>query len=77
MGTSAAVRILCDRVHSPSPSQHVVTPARGPQGTARRHANRIRGRAASREPDPGQLRYVSDLQFVDEPAPAEPVWTAH
>ncbi len=37
----------------------------------------LEDRAAPREPDPGQLRYVSDLQFVDEPAPAEPVWTAH
>jgi hypothetical protein len=27
--------------------------------------------------DPGGLRYVSDLEFVDAPAPAEPVWTAH
>ncbi len=34
-------------------------------------------RAAPREPDPGQLRYVSDLEFVDEPATPEPAWTAH
>ena len=27
--------------------------------------------------NPGELRYVSDLEFVDAPAPAEPVWTAH
>jgi hypothetical protein len=33
-------------------------------------------RAAPREPDPGQLRYVRDLEFVDEPAPAEGAWTA-
>ena len=32
--------------------------------------------AASRRPDPGELRYVNDLEFVDEPGPAEPVWTA-
>ncbi len=24
-----------------------------------------------------ELRYVSDLQFVDEPAPGEPIWTPH
>ena len=23
-----------------------------------------------------ELRYESDLEFVDEPAPAEPLWTA-
>jgi hypothetical protein len=33
-------------------------------------------RAPPPEPDPAPLRYVSDLEFVDEPAPAEPVWTA-
>jgi hypothetical protein len=49
--------------------------------------------AAPRAPDPGELgstelaprlsspksevRYVSDLEDVDEPAPAEPVWTGH
>ncbi len=32
--------------------------------------------AAPRRPDPGELRYVSDPEFVDEPGPAEPVWTA-
>ena len=32
--------------------------------------------AAPRGPDPGELRYVNDLEFVDEPGPAEPVWTA-
>ncbi len=26
--------------------------------------------------DLGQLRYVSDLEFVDEPAPNEPAWIA-
>ena len=30
--------------------------------------------AAPREPDPSELRYVSDLEFVDA-APPEPVWT--
>ena len=30
--------------------------------------------AAPRQPDPGELRYVSDLEFVDA-APPEPVWT--
>jgi len=24
----------------------------------------------------GEFRYVSDLQFVDEPAPSEPAWIA-
>ena len=33
-------------------------------------------RAPPPEPDPARLRYVSDLESVDEPAPAEPVWTA-
>jgi hypothetical protein len=33
-------------------------------------------RAPPPEPDPDRLRHVSDLQSVDEPAPAEPVWTA-
>ena len=27
-----------------------------------------------RPPDPGELRYVSDLEYVDQPAPPEPVW---
>jgi hypothetical protein len=33
-------------------------------------------RAPPPEPDPAPLRYVSDLEFVDQPAPAEPLWTA-
>ena len=33
-------------------------------------------KAAPLRSDPGELRYVSDLEFVDEPGPAEPVWTA-
>ena len=33
-------------------------------------------RAAPPTPDPGELRYVSDLQSVDEPAPSEPLWIA-
>ena len=32
--------------------------------------------AAARRSDPGELRYVSDPEFIDEPAPAEPLWTA-
>jgi hypothetical protein len=32
-------------------------------------------RAPPCKPDPARLRYVSDLESVDEPAPAEPVWT--
>ncbi len=38
------------------------------------------GRAAPlepREPDAGETRYVNDLEYADEPAPAEPVWTGH
>ena len=31
-------------------------------------------RAAPRPPDPGELSYVSDLEYVDQPAPPEPVW---
>jgi hypothetical protein len=27
-------------------------------------------------PARGELRYVSDLEYVDQPAPPEPVWTA-
>ena len=34
-------------------------------------------RAAPPKPGPGELRYLTDLEFVSEPAPAEPVWTAH
>ena len=33
-------------------------------------------RAPPAEPDPARLRYVSEPPFVDEPAPAELVWTA-
>ena len=33
-------------------------------------------RAPPPEPDPARLRYVSDVESVDQPAPAEPVWTA-
>ena len=29
-----------------------------------------------REQSLGEIRYVSDLEFVDEPAPSEPVWIA-
>ena len=34
------------------------------------------GRGPAPQPDLGQLRYESDLQFVDEPAPNEPAWIA-
>ncbi len=34
------------------------------------------GRAAPHEPDVGEIRYVNDLEYVDEAAPAEPIWTA-
>jgi len=37
----------------------------------------LHDQAAPRAPDPGELRYVNDLEYVDEPAPAEPVWTGH
>ena len=43
----------------------------------RSRAPPLHDQAASRAPDPGELRYVSDLEYVDEPAPAEPLWTAH
>ncbi len=33
-------------------------------------------RGPGREQGLGEIRYVSDLQFVDEPAPSEPVWIA-
>jgi hypothetical protein len=33
-------------------------------------------RAPPPEPDPARLRYVSNPEFADQPAPAEPVWTA-
>ena len=32
--------------------------------------------AAPRDPDAGELRYVNDLEYVDQPAPAEPIWEA-
>jgi hypothetical protein len=31
---------------------------------------------APRAPDAGELRYVIDLEYADQPAPAEPIWTA-
>ena len=37
----------------------------------------LEDRGPARPQGLGQLRYVSDLQFVDEPAPAEPIWTPH
>jgi len=37
----------------------------------------LEDRGPARPQGLGQLRYVSDLQFVDELAPAEPIWTPH
>jgi hypothetical protein len=36
----------------------------------------LQDRPAPRAPDVGELRYVSDLEYADPPAPAEPIWTA-
>ncbi len=41
-----------------------------------RSSGRQTNRGAGREQGLGEIRYVSDLQFVDEPAPSEPVWIA-
>ncbi len=32
-------------------------------------------RAPPQDPSAGELQYVSDLEFVQEPGPAEPVWS--
>ncbi len=41
-----------------------------------RSSGRQTNRGAGREQGLGEIRYVSDLQFVDELAPSEPVWIA-